>query len=483
MTVQIRSGFYWPAFYVLAGESTPQIVGVPAPLLQAAADPHTFSYTLPSSVVNGLIVAAYTDDDETFTGCSWNVVGDVLQTMTPLTPQANGVTRCQLFTLFEPHFGDAGEGTISLDVAAALGGVGILPIAISGWGGTPAVEVGQSGSGTSLPVLTLTGITPNTLIIHAVCLGSATVSVTFVASGEVSLVNVDCNPTAGLRMGAAWKMNSVGTTATVDAAVSATTRFADVAAAFPGSVALATIALIGADAAESGSSAEGIIPTSLNPFIWPSGIVAGDLMLLMVSAHWHSTATVTTGPPAGFTEVGSVVTSNDVVGTPRNCRMWIYQKIAAGTESGTAETLNTGANSEGAAGVVLRNADIIEASGSLVGGSDSDPRPTAPTLTALGANRWAVMFWAQSEDSTGANDVPPPGTVNTETWTEGSGANYTLRAFFTTSFSDDRMGGVLTAAMASGETISGKRPIAPTGTDAYSRGWVARGLVIRPKVL
>ena len=231
--------------------------------------------------------------------------------------------------------------------------------------------------------------------------------------------------------------------------------------------ALATITVVGATSAESGGGTTGLSLTL------PSGIAANDLILLMLSAHWLGTATVSTGPPAGYSEIGSAVFSNDASVPPRNSRMWVWQKRAAGDEGGTSVPLNTSAASEGALAIVLRDTDpsgTIESTGSLFGSDVDDPRPTAPTLSA-GAGlekRLAVLFWAQAEDT---GTLPAPAG-----WTGGAGTDYTLRASFTQGTGEDRMGSVLTAAMATGETISGKRPVAGT----YVQGWVTRGFVIKP---
>ena len=225
---------------------------------------------------------------------------------------------------------------------------------------------------------------------------------------------------------------------------------------------------------------------------WPSGILANDYMLLMLAlANSGASSAVTTGPPAGFTELTPMVAST--AGT-RNIRMWVWQKFAAGTESGTtaAPIADSSAPDCGTVGLVLRNVSLsapIASTASLTGGTSTDPRPTAPTLSAgaTNANRWAVLFWAQSEDTTSTNNNPPGAKG---TWQEGSGTNYTYRGVaFDTGSGDDRVGAVFTAAMATGETISGKRPTvdSPTGTpppqSTWAHGWVTRGFVITPKVL
>ena len=153
--------------------------------------------------------------------------------------------------------------------------------------------------------------------------------------------------------------------------------------------------------------------------------------------------------------------------------MWVWQKRAVGGEGGTSISLNTTAASEGALAIALRNtspSSTIESTGSLFGSDVDDPRPTAPTLSA-GAGlekRLAVLFWAQAEDT---GTLPAAGA-----WTGGAGTDYTLHASFTQGGGEDRMGSVLTAAMATGETISVKRPVAGT----YVQGWVTRGFVIKP---
>jgi hypothetical protein len=213
----------------------------------------------------------------------------------------------------------------------------------------------------------------------------------------------------------------------------------------------------------------GALASNVASFTWPT-TQAGDLMLIALSAHWSSTATVDVGPSAGFVEIGSVVTSGDAT---ENCRQWLYGKIADGTEGGTTETMGTTATQECGAGIVLRGTPsvvTIHASASAVGGDLTDPYPTAPSVTSTVQDCIAVLFHSHSDDA--------PGT--TDAWTGGSGTDYTHRARQGSSTGDDRQIRVATADMPTAATISGKRPATVT---PWSNGWVVRVLVIRSPVV
>ena len=222
---------------IMAAAGGAAILGTPAALWDGANTTHNYNYTLVAGA-NGLVVIGYADSGETFTSCEWDPIGFSPQAMTALTTRFNGNTRCQMFILFNPIPG-TGAGTIRL-VASAAQPMGVVAISIGGWTGTAPVQNGQSGVSTNPGAFNLTSVVPNSLVIHGICagLGTPTVSIGFSAS-ETLLVNTDLsglNP-GMLQMGASWLQSSAGGTVTLDASTSVgndiSVRWADVAAAFP----------------------------------------------------------------------------------------------------------------------------------------------------------------------------------------------------------------------------------------------------------
>ena len=241
-----------------AAAAAPAILGTPVQLWNAVASTsHTYSYT-PVAGANGLIVIAYGNNGQTFTSCTWGA-----QTLTALPLQSNGNTRCQIFYLYNPT---AGAGTIT--VVSSTNSMGILPISISGWSGTTPIQSGANGAdGTNIPALSLTGVLPNSLIIHGVATSHplTVTNLTWDAS-ETELIDADPGPGV-VRMGAAWKQSVTGGTVTVDAEKSTTTgttttgRWCDVAAAFPPASAPNNIYYVDASATGN-NSANGLSPST-----------------------------------------------------------------------------------------------------------------------------------------------------------------------------------------------------------------------------
>lgn len=132
---------------------------------------------------------------------------------------------------------------------------------------------------------------------------------------------------------------------------------------------------------------------------FPSGIQAGDLIVLYDRAH-SAFATPADVTPTGFTRIGSSVTVAAASPTFVGARSNLWYKLAAGTETGNLTGMNGNALNGKAMAVFRGN---IAATSITVGGANqtgTDGNPGALTCAANAGNAPLVVIGAYS--STGA---------------------------------------------------------------------------------
>lgn len=187
---------------------------------------------------------------------------------------------------------------------------------------------------------------------------------------------------------------------------------------------------------------------------YPSGISAGDLLLLQVVQATGGTVTT----PSGWT------LRSGADATPITAVQRVYSKTADGTESGN---LSVGVQAQGAGTFARMYRVTGDAAGEwgFEGGgttNGNDNSAEMPSVTTTGVDRLAVNFLAVEDD----NSVGSATGESGGNWTEAV-------AEFTTTVGNDACLQLQTAGLASAGTISGG-----STTISASDPWVCRAFAV-----
>jgi hypothetical protein len=147
----------------------------------------------------------------------------------------------------------------------------------------------------------------------------------------------------------------------------------------------------------------------------PSGVEAGDLLLLIISADDAAAEAIT--PPTGFIEVA--YKAGDLAASAAADSIAVYQKIAGGSE-GASYSWST-VNSERTASVMLRISGTgALCMGSLLGYADTANTADAPDLTTF-INNCLIIRACNLNTTSSAATAPTTSIVNhTDGGTAGS---------------------------------------------------------------
>lgn len=130
----------------------------------------------------------------------------------------------------------------------------------------------------------------------------------------------------------------------------------------------------------TGTLGSGVTPVNA---ALPSGIVAGDLLVMFIAAGTASGAVITT--PTGWTQVAVQTAGN---------RSGAYYKIATGTEGATqAVTLSTNSDTSSFNVLLIRGATGINVSGAFSANDATSPLTNTgitPTATGLLLGFWSI---------------------------------------------------------------------------------------------
>ena len=219
-------------------------------------------------------------------------------------------------------------------------------------------------------------------------------------------------------------------------------------------------------AAGAGDAVDGGASSTVNP-AYPSGIVAGDLLLLQV-AMTEQGEPWNVNVPSGWTELhadeNGGAAGNDI-------RQEIFAKSASGSESGTLAVTMVAGGADGPFMARmyrvtgwLNDATMANNFEGAAVTSGTSTTISAPSVTTVGAERLCVAFVAVSDDNA------------LDAFTGETGGDWTEAvAEFTTLAATDGALGLQIATLATATTISGG-----TDTMAASDGWVCRAFAIKP---
>ncbi len=173
---------------------------------------------------------------------------------------------------------------------------------------------------------------------------------------------------------------------------------------------------------------------------YPTGLAAGDILVLCVSRNNNTPATVTA---TGFTQITTLTT------TPNPSMTYLW-KVATGSESGSLSATVDSTSQKNAIMFAIRGANNTTPFGTNPATAsnttgDTDTTPAMPSATANSTNRLLVsQFIAKNADRFAS--ASPTGESNGD-WLFGFGGNNANGNGFATS--------VFYAQMATAATISG----------------------------